>query len=150
VIDDASDPEACFAELYDHFARPEHWRLFDDVAPTLERLQRRGLRCALASNFDRRLHGICRGRPELQSIERIVVSTDVGVCKPSSRFYSALLDACDCRPDEVLMIGDDDEADVLGPKRLGISAILIDRHGQAAAPNSIRSLTELPFLEGRP
>jgi putative hydrolase of the HAD superfamily len=149
VLDDVADPQACFQELYEHFARAESWRVFDDAGPALEALQRAGLRLALASNFDRRLHDVCRGLPVLSVIERIVVSTDVGACKPSRRFFTSLLDTCACRADELLMVGDDREADILGPQRSGISAVLIDRRAATNAPEVIHSLAELPALVGR-
>lgn len=143
VLDDVQDREPCFAELYEHFAEPTNWRLFPDVAGVLDRLRNDGLRLAIASNFDQRLHAVCRGIPELQVMDEIVVSTDVGACKPSPRFFEALLDRCDCRPDELLMVGDDYEADVSGPQRIGIPALFLDRAEDSADENSIRSLTEL-------
>jgi putative hydrolase of the HAD superfamily len=127
TLDDVGNPAACFAELFDHFARPENWRLFGDVDATLMMLRARGFRIALASNFDQRLHAVCRGFPELQGVEQIVVSTAVGACKPSSRFYAGLLAACGCAADELFMVGDEFEADVAGPKRMGIRSLLVDR-----------------------
>lgn len=143
ALPDVADPAACFAELYDHFARPESWRLFADVAETLRQLRDRGLRIAIASNFDQRLHAVCRGLPELQGIERIVVSTEVGTCKPSPRFFTALLNACGCRADELLMVGDEIEADIAGPQQVGIPAILIDRAETTKSLGTIHSLSEL-------
>jgi len=148
VLHDVTDQDGCFAALYDHFARPENWRLFDDVASVLTQLRAAGYRLALASNFDQRLHPVCRGFPELTAIETVVVSTAVGTCKPSPRFYTRLLDICGCRPDELLMIGDDLEADVLGPRQMGIAAYLIDRRSQEPSETVLRSLAELPAKLG--
>jgi len=41
VLDDVDDMEACFAAVHDHFSRPEAWRVFPDVAPTLKDLKKR-------------------------------------------------------------------------------------------------------------
>src|SRR5215813_451777 len=41
-----------FAALYDHFADPAAWRIFEDVLPTLESLAARGLKLGLVSNWD--------------------------------------------------------------------------------------------------
>lgn len=143
ALPDVASPEACYAELYEHFARSESWRLYADVAETLRQLRDLGLRIAIASNFDQRLHAVCRGLPELKGIEQIVVSTEVGACKPSPRFFTALLDACGCAADELLMVGDEIEADILGPQKSGIPAVLIDRNGTAESPGAIQSLSEL-------
>lgn len=128
TLDDVANPAACFAELFDHFARSENWRVYHDVAATLTMLRTRGFRIALASNFDQRLHAVCQGFPELEGVERIIVSTAVGACKPSSRFYAGLLAACDCSADELLMVGDEFEADVAGPTRMGIRSLHVDRN----------------------
>ncbi|MFO0919345.1 MAG: HAD-IA family hydrolase [Planctomycetaceae bacterium] len=143
VLDDVNDQELCFDELYDHFASPDSWRVFADVEKSLPLLRERGFRLALASNFDQRLHAVCRGLPELQQIERIVVSTEVGTCKPSPRFYEQLLNLCGCGPQELLMIGDDPEHDVAGPRELNIAALLLDREGTSNDPRALRSLEEL-------
>ena len=49
---------AAFSELWQHFASAQHWRLYDDVAPTIKRLRDQGYRIAVASNFDERLTSI--------------------------------------------------------------------------------------------
>lgn len=141
MLHDVTDPAACFADLYDHFARPTSWRLFDDVISTLDRLRTSGFRLALASNYDHRLYDVCRGFPVLQTMDRIVISTEAGACKPSPRFFESLLRACECRPEELLMVGDEVEADVTGPAQVGIKSVLIDRGAEAG--NAIRSLDEL-------
>ena len=61
VLPDLREPQACFAELFEHFARPESWRCFDDVARTLSSLEHRGYRVLIASNFDARLDRVCDG-----------------------------------------------------------------------------------------
>ncbi len=146
VLPDVVDPLECFSELYQHFGQPAHWKVYDDVGPVLVRLRRAGYRLALASNFDQRLQKISEKTPGFDVFEQIVVSTAVGYCKPSSRFYEGLLTACDCRPEELVMIGDDPEADVAGPAQLGIRGLLLDRHATAG----LTSLLQLPDLLREP
>ncbi len=142
VIDDVSAPERCFDELFAHFARPASWKCFDDTTETLSSLQRLGYRLALASNFDGRLHAVCAGIPALQPIAARVISSEVGHRKPSRLFFDALLKATGCRPDELLMVGDDYENDLVGAREAGIPAVLIDRRG--ADPRAgITSLRQL-------
>src|SRR5690606_22746605 len=52
VLPDVADPDACFEELFAHFAHPASWQCFADVEETLLEANRRGHRLALASNFD--------------------------------------------------------------------------------------------------
>lgn len=147
VIDDVADSQCCFEELFAHFARPDAWRLFDDVPAALGQLSKCGVRLAIASNFDRRLHAICDALPVLQAISCRAISSEIGFRKPSPRFFEALLQAAGCRADELLVVGDDHENDVAGPRRLGIAAVQVDRRGHADAP-AVRSLAELPAAIG--
>ncbi|MGQ0633862.1 MAG: HAD-IA family hydrolase [Planctomycetaceae bacterium] len=142
VIDDVSDPAACFEELFLHFARPDAWRLLDDAPPVLKALRDRNIGLALASNFDQRLHGICDALPALREIACRVISSEVGYRKPSRGFFDALLQRVGCHPEEVLMVGDDLENDVAGAQRSGINAVLVDREGLSPA-GSLRRLTDL-------
>lgn len=146
VLPDVTSPEACFAELFQHFGEPSSWTCFDDVSPAISNLVARGLQLAMASNFDARLHSVCEGLPELASISHRVVSSEVGFRKPSRSFYDALLRQIGASPDEVLMVGDDLANDVRGAEAAGIRAVLIDRgasSGNAAEVTIVKSLLEL-------
>jgi putative hydrolase of the HAD superfamily len=142
VLDDVHDREACFEELFAHFAQPQSWQPFADVEETLDEARRRGIRLAIASNFDARLHTVCAGLPELAPIELRVVSSEIGGRKPEPAFYQGLLAACGCSPAELLMIGDEWEHDVAGPRRQGIRALHLDRSAEASA-DRLRTLTRI-------
>lgn len=142
VIDDVPDPQICFEELFDHFARPESWQCFPDVPATFERLRRMGLRLALASNFDGRLHRVCDGHPPLRSVACRVISAEVGFRKPSLRFYEALRKATGCRPEELLMVGDDRQNDWVGAREAGLAAVIVNR-GPDRGVGEIGGLLEL-------
>ena len=143
VLPDVTEVEACFQDLWDHFARPSSWRCFGDVSPTLAQLAAKGYRLAVASNFDRRLHSVCDGLPELQPIERRIVSAEAQVRKPSASFYAAITSTCECGPDEVLMVGDDLQHDVLAPRSAGFNALHLDRCLTETGANQLRSLADL-------
>jgi len=141
VIVDLSDPEACFQELFDWFARPEAWRVFPDVVPAFDRLQAGGIQIALASNFDHRLHGVCAGLPGVASIAVRVVSSEVGWRKPSPGFYEALVAQTGVAPAEIVMIGDSWLNDIEGARQAGLRALWLDRRG-TAAPGRFQSLEQ--------
>jgi len=152
-IEDEAAVERCFEELFVHFGRPSSWKCFDDVATTMNRIDRLGLGLVIASNFDRRLHTICAGWPPLQSAQAVVVSSEVGWKKPGPGFFGALVEACGCRPDQVLMVGDDPVNDVDGALSSGLQAVQVDRSDRGGEDTSllpsvrrspvIRSLAEL-------
>lgn len=147
VIDDIGDTSACFDELYEHFARPQAWRCYDDVAPTLEALQQAGFMVAVASNYDHRLHPVCDGLPPLRGISRRIVSAEVGWRKPHRLFYESLVRVAACEPAEILMVGDDFENDITGARAAGLQAIFLNRRS-LVAPGEISSLVELGPLLG--
>ena len=143
VVTDVGDGERCFTELWDHFAHPASWSCFDDVKETLSALADAGYRMAIASNFDSRLHAVCDENSALRPIEHRFVSSETGFRKPAPEFYSAVISHCGSPAREILMVGDDPEHDVAGPKTAGMQAVLLDRRATNAHDNSIESLHQL-------
>lgn len=139
VIPDLSNPENCFQDLFQWFSQPRAWRVYPDVADALVRLSASGLQVALASNFDRRLHQVCVGLPELDQIRVRVVSSEVGWRKPSSGFYRALVSQTSVDPGEIVMIGDSWLNDISGARAAGLQALWLDRRGPAS-PDRIPTL----------
>jgi putative hydrolase of the HAD superfamily len=123
VIDDVDDPQQILLnELWQHFGSSSSWRLFDDVAPCLKKLIERGYLLGIASNFDSRLRTICLAHPPLHECRHIFVSSEIGFPKPEPRFYRVVEEQLGLRPEEILIIGDDYEADVAGPTAAGWQA----------------------------
>jgi putative hydrolase of the HAD superfamily len=144
VLDDVSDPEACFRDLYHHFSRPSAWR----VAPTagvLEELAGRGFTLGIASNFDHRLRGLMAGLPELRPVHHLVISSEVGWRKPALEFFRAARDRGGVPPEQILFVGDDFANDYEGARAAGLRAVLLDPHGRCPEPPParIQSLSEL-------
>jgi putative hydrolase of the HAD superfamily len=143
VLSDATDREACFRELWDHFARPGSWTCFDDVEPALERLLGAGYRLAVASNFDSRLNPVCDALNPLKAIQRRIVSASIGIRKPALEFYSAVIKACACAPQQILMVGDSLNHDVIAPRAAGLKALHLDRGRTGGQADSLSSLLDL-------
>ena len=142
VLDDVGDPAAVFQELFDHFARPDSWAVFPDVAPAFERLQDKKVQLALASNFDERLIAIADRVTPLNRCHPVIVSSRVGYRKPHPRFFQAVVQALDVEPSQILFVGDDPHYDVAGARAVGMHAVLLARDGKRG-PGAINSLTEL-------
>lgn len=140
VLPDVADRSACFAELFEHFGRPESWRCFDDVAATVKELDRRDYRVLIASNFDARLNRVCDGLVELRGVERRVISSLVGYRKTHRGFYDSVVEAAGCDRSEVLMVGDDLVNDVESARTAGLAALHLRRSDDRA---ELRRLTDL-------
>lgn len=153
LVVDAERVDACFYALYDHFGRASNWRCYDDVASTLVGLKSAGRQLVLASNFDERLNTVSAGLIELRGISKIIISSEIGWRKPAPEFFDIVCRQTNCRPNEILFVGDDLVNDIHGAERVGMATAWIDRTGQPAgampwatdqrAANSIRPIRSL-------
>jgi putative hydrolase of the HAD superfamily len=135
--------DALFECLWNHFARPTSWRLYEDAAVCWQSLKRAGFQVGIASNFDQRLLAICAGLPPLDHCEYIFPSSQLGWRKPAALFFRAIEEAMALKPDELMLVGDDWDGDYLAATSAGWHAVYLQRNGDSAASNSIRSLFDL-------
>jgi putative hydrolase of the HAD superfamily len=125
VLDDVSDPERCFAELFAHFSRPNAWRCDPDAAAFLAELHQQGYVLGMASNYDTRLRSVAAGMPELRPLRHLVISSEVGWRKPAPQFFMALCAQVALSPSQILFIGDDRVNDYDGATAAGLRALLV-------------------------
>jgi putative hydrolase of the HAD superfamily len=130
---DTASFSAVFDRLWQHFAEPAAWTVFEEVPGTLDRLRSRGYRLAVASNFDERLRRILHGktfggRALADRFDEVFISSEVGWSKPQPEFYDAVFRRLQVDdPSRVLMIGDTPEADVHAAEAAGWAARLLVR-----------------------
>lgn len=128
------------AELYERFAGPEPWRVYDDVRPALAALGEAGVRLAVISNFDERLPRLLERLDLASPFEVVVWSQSVGVEKPHPRIFETALERLGVAPARALHVGDRAREDVEGALGAGIAALRIDRAGGG----DLAALTDLP------
>jgi HAD superfamily hydrolase (TIGR01509 family) len=118
---------------------------FPDVLPTLRSLRERGKTLAVVSNWDPALPPLLAELGLAEFFAFILPSAEIGVEKPDGRIFRLALQRLGLRPQEVVHIGDQYEADVVGARAVGITPILLDRKGKARHQDviCIGSLTEL-------
>jgi putative hydrolase of the HAD superfamily len=139
------DPEACFEELFGHFAEPTAWRVNREGPAVFARLRERGITLGIGSNYDSRLLRVVDGHPELAALgDRVVISAAVGFRKPSAEFFRAVATSAGCESGEVLFVGDDAENDYEGASAAGLGAVLYDTRGRH--PAVVRRITGLGEL----
>jgi putative hydrolase of the HAD superfamily len=126
------------------FARGTAWRPCPGAVATLRALRSRGLRLALVSNYDSRLHRVVAELGLARFFAAVLVSSEVGWAKPSQRIYAAALAALRVAPGEALMVGDRMREDVEGARAAGLRALLYDPRGRAPGPDSVRDLRQVP------
>jgi len=145
VLPEIPEVDRAFDELWEHFSTPGSWRCFPDVAPALRALAAEGLTLCIGSNFDGRLRGVVQGLPELADcLDSLVISSEVGFRKPHPSFYHAACARMGLAPERVLWVGDDQENDVRGAMRAGLSGMLLDRASRA--PDDLPHVPNLTAL----
>lgn len=126
------------------FARGSAWRPVTGAFETLRAIAARGLKIALVSNYDSRLHRVAAELGLTPFFDAIIVSSETGWAKPSPRIYAAALAALGVAPGEALMVGDRPREDVAGARAAGLGALLYDPRGRAPGPGSVRDLRQVP------
>jgi len=125
-------------------------RCYEDTLPTLQKLRAEGFRTAIVSNTP-------WGSPAnlwREEIERlglseyidvVVFCRDVGWRKPARQIFEFTLEKLQALPQDCVFVGDDPRWDLVGPRAVGIEAILIDRQQsmQTAGEDPIKNLYEL-------
>jgi putative hydrolase of the HAD superfamily len=125
--------------------------LYPGALETLERLRDRGVAMALVTNG--------AARSQRNTIERfglaryfqcIVIEGEFGCGKPDERVFHHALSSVTCEPEQAWFVGDNLEADIAVPHRLGMHTVWVDEagsgvpHAAAATPHRvIRAISEL-------
>ena len=117
----------------------------------LARLRSVGLRVVLVSNAQS-----CYTRPELAMLgleyafDRIVISSEIGVRKPSPAIFRRAAQAEDVAPCRVLMVGNDERSDIMGAAGAGIDGVYMRTDDpparRSANQPARRALTDRPRL----
>jgi putative hydrolase of the HAD superfamily len=108
-----------FADLWEHFGRPESWRPVPAGRDLALAAHRAGLPIVLASNFDERLLGLAAAVEPLTLAAHVFASSELGWRKPSGEFFRAVAGRLGFEPGELLLVGDDPELDVAAARRAG-------------------------------
>lgn len=122
----AALPPGLLVDLFERFAQPQLWRVYPDVPQRLADWRRQGLRLAVVSNFDRRLHGLLEALGLGPWLEVVIVSTEVGAAKPSPLPFQRAMEALELQPHQVWHVGDQPE-DAEGAARAGVRCLLLQR-----------------------
>jgi putative hydrolase of the HAD superfamily len=120
--------------LFDHFAQPERWLVYGEVAAQLTAWRQAGLRLAVVSNFDSRLHGLLQSLGLLTQLDAVVISSEVGAAKPDPRPLQLALAALELTPEQAWHIGDSAD-DVAAARGAGVHCLRIERHRTEQSPH---------------
>ncbi len=142
--------DVVFERLYSRFTDLATYRLHADAVPTLERLRGTGLVLGLISNFEEWLERLLEALEVGHYFDVTVISGVEGVEKPDERIFRIALDRAGVAPEESAYVGDHPFFDVDAARRVGMTAVLVDRRGRHEDADAIRiaSLEDLPAALG--
>lgn len=136
-------PPEFYPAVFDRFAEPDTWLVYDDVLPTLNALRKRGFALGAISNWDDRLRPLLARLELAPYFTSIVVSVEVGAPKPCSRLFRRAAAELKVDPGELLHVGDHYALDVLGAEAIGATGRQVVRGRVVSEPWQIRSLLDL-------
>jgi putative hydrolase of the HAD superfamily len=114
----------------------------------LAELKGKGYRVGVISNSDGRLEALLRDAGLAEPLDVIFDSQVVGVEKPDPRIFHLALERTGVAPHEAIYVGDFYSLDVVGARRAGLEAILLDP--LCAWPHldcmKVQDLVEIPSL----
>lgn len=111
-----------------------HMRLREGARELLEHCREKGLRVAICTDLTAHIqHRKLRRLGIAPLIDVLVTSEEAGAEKPAEAMYLLLLQKLRLKPEEVLFIGDSDEKDAQGPRRMGMHALRLDVQTEAQA-----------------
>ena len=137
--------------LYERFIVQEGFMpLFGDVKDTLSRLQSRGMRLGILSNFPPHLEETLALHGIHGYFDFFVISSLVGLEKPDPAIFELAIERAGVPKEDILYVGDNMDDDIRGARAVGLPAILIDRHDRWPEADCvrIRSLSELGEVAG--
>jgi putative hydrolase of the HAD superfamily len=120
------DEPAIFEDLYRWYASRRAWWVDRDALYVLAGLARTGLRLGIISNFDLRLRTLYERFALDRMFPVLVCSAEVGVAKPEPEIFRLACRVAGVRPEEAAHVGDDEERDVRGAERAGLTGIAFD------------------------
>ena len=136
-----------FARLAAHFSNPASWRIYDDVAGTLDALERAGYLLAVVSNWDSQLPRLLEALGLARRFRALSVSAIEETGKPGPEIFRRTCERLGVPADEVIHVGDSPIEDYEGARGAGLEALLLDRAGLFPEhPSRIETLAEIPAL----
>jgi putative hydrolase of the HAD superfamily len=120
-------------KIYDQWSVNRHFELYEDVAPVLTELSRRGLVVGAISNSHRSLDAFCEHFSLSGLITVSVSSAEHGYMKPHRSIFDTALAQARVGAGESVMVGDSFAHDIEGALAAGMRAVLLRRSGESPA-----------------
>jgi putative hydrolase of the HAD superfamily len=116
-----------FEAVYLHYAKPEAWEVYPEVAEVLEALRDYPADLVVLSNWDARVHPVLDGHGLGEHLPKRFVSSELGWEKPDPAIYRHVSDVLGVPAGSLLSVGDHARNDIEGPRKAGWQTLQIER-----------------------
>jgi putative hydrolase of the HAD superfamily len=147
-----ADFDAYFSEMFEFFTLPDAWYIYDDVIPTLEYLQNKGIKLGIISNFDSRIYSVLDNLKLQNFFTSVTISTEVRAAKPDPHIFNSAIAKHHSQTNSIQNfwhVGDSFKEDYEGaknanPKGNNLQGIWLDRSGNSPInENTISNFRDL-------
>ena len=129
-VSDGPQRQGALAELYTYHSDHNLWEdVPPDIPAALEALKALGLQLAIVSNANGVVHRAFERAGLSAYFDAIFDSCVEGVEKPDPRFFHIVLERAGATAETTLHVGDLYPVDIVGARRAGLRAMLLDPHG---------------------
>lgn len=130
----SAEQAAALAQRYSD-RRHDLVHLYEETIATIETLRERGHRLAMITNGGAESQRAKIVRFDLaKHFDYILVEGEFGHGKPDERVYRHVLEQLGVEATVAMMVGDDLERDVAGPRKVGMRGVWVDRAGAGLPP----------------
>jgi putative hydrolase of the HAD superfamily len=126
---------------------------YPGVAEMLERFRNDDVKLALVSNASHATKKVLEKLPWIDLFHHVVLSCDLGICKPEPKIYEDTLKLMDVSAYDCFFVGDGGSMELDGARKVGIPTVKVIQKMQdpsfvrsQESDFKINSVTELPWL----
>ena len=106
-----------------------YWLPFKGVSEVLNTLKKDSIGLGVISNWDCTARDVLSAAGLIDYFDHLIISCEVGVNKPDPQIFKLALQTADVKAQECIYVGDNYYDDVLGSRKVGMVAVIINRFG---------------------
>lgn len=125
-----ADVSSVFEQLVQTGSLRGNWQLMDGAKESLLQLKEEGFQLGLISNWDASARTVLAETGLAPLFDCVVISSEVGTEKPNPQIFLHALSQLGLSSQQTLYVGDNYYDDVIGARRVGMDAVVINRFGR--------------------
>ena len=143
---DGADLDGLFADYLEEYSNS--WVAYSDALPALEALQESGYVLAVLTNGQQEQQERKLAKMGLSHYFKSVLAIGkVDYPKPDARAFLQMCASLECKPEEVVYVGDDPQVDAVAATRAGLHGVWLNREDLETPVGISNQISTLTLLE---